>query len=128
MPIDYTVKERVDPRNPSAPRKLYAFNKTKGEMTLRQLSKRISDISTVSTIDTMAVLEALLQVIPEELADSNIVRLGDFGSFYTTIKSGGADTEKDFNDSMIEKTTIKFRPGKLVKDVLNNVTYKKVNW
>ena len=75
----------------------------------------------------MAVLEALLQVIPEELADSNIVRLGDFGSFYTTIKSGGADTEKDFNDSMIEKTTIKFRPGKLVKDVLNNVTYKKVN-
>ena len=127
MSISYTVGERINPRDLSAPKKFYAFPKTNGEMTLRELSKRIADISTVSSIDTMAVLEALLQVIPEELAEGNIVRLGDFGSFFTTISSGSAEKEEDFYNDLIEKTSIKFRPGKQVKNVLNNVTYKKVN-
>jgi len=36
---------------------------------------------TVSSADTLAVLESMLTVIPEELAEGNIVELGDFGSF-----------------------------------------------
>ena len=97
MPINYILVERGDPRDFSLPKKIYAQSKSKGEVTLRELSKKISSISTVSSIDIMAVLEALLQIIPEELADSNIVRLGDFGSFYTTTQSSGAEKEKNFN-------------------------------
>ena len=118
--------ERKKINDETAPVKYYALTKSSGEMTLRKLAKRISSISTVSTVDTLAVLEALLQVIPEELAEGNIVRLGDFGSFYTTAKSEGTETEDEFNESLIKKTRIKFRPGHEVKSVLNNVQYKKL--
>ena len=127
MPINYVLVERGDPRDSSVPKKFYAQSRSRGEMTLRELSKRIADISTVSSIDTMAVLEALLQVIPEELTEGNIVRLGDFGSFFTSTQSSGAETEENFDDSLIKKTAIRFRPGIQVNNVLKNVKYKKIN-
>lgn len=46
-----------------------------GRKTLRQMAERISQISTVSSADTMAALEALLTTIPQELAAGNIVEL-----------------------------------------------------
>jgi len=45
------------------------------------LSKRITQMCTVTGPDTMAVLESMLEIIPEELAEGNIVEPGDFGSF-----------------------------------------------
>ncbi len=125
MAIKYSLIERINPADLSMPRKIYAVNKSSGELSLRQLSKRIADMSTVSSIDTMAVLEALVQVIPEELSDGNIIRLGDFGSFYAKIKSSGAETEDDFNSSYIVNTRIKFRPGSQLKNVINDVKYQK---
>lgn len=126
MAINYTIIERKSLVDETAPVKYYALTKRSGEMTLRQLANRISNISTVSSVDTMAVLEALLKVIPEELAEGRIVRLGDFGSFFTTAKSDGVENEKDFNESLILKTNIKFRPGHEVKNALNNFQYKKI--
>ena len=125
MAIKYSLMERNNPADTSIPRKIYAVNKSSGELSLRQLSKRIADMSTVSSIDTMAVLEALVQVIPEELSDGNIVRLGDFGSFYAKIKSIGADKVEDFNNSFIVNTRIKFRPGSQLNKVINDVEYIK---
>lgn len=127
MPINYVVVERGNPGNPEAPTKFYGLAKSRGELTLRQLSKRIADISTVSSIDTMAVLEALLKVIPEELGNGNIIRLGDFGSFYSKLTSEGAEKRDDFHSNFIKKTSIKFRPGVDVKNVLNDITYKKAS-
>ena len=75
MPINYVLVERGKPGDATAPKKFYARAKSSGEMTLRELTKRIADISTVSSIDTKAVLEALLQVIPEELAGGNPSRV-----------------------------------------------------
>ena len=45
------------------------------------IAKSINGISTVSSVDTAAVLEAFLTVVPEKLAEGNIVEWGDFGSF-----------------------------------------------
>ena len=126
MAINYVVVPRRNMVDETAPSKFYALSKSSGETTLRKLANRISSMSTVSTIDTQAVLEALLQVIPEELAEGNIVRLGDFGNFYTTIKSNGIDNEESFNESLIEKACIRFRPGHEIKKTLNNVQYKKL--
>jgi len=52
-----------------------------------EIAAEIAKMSTVSTIDAIAVLEAFKQVIPQHLADGKIVRLGDFGTFITTINS-----------------------------------------
>ena len=64
-------------------------------------------------------------LVPKHLSKGHIVRLGDFGSFFTTANSEGSETEEDFNESLIKKTNIKFRPGHAVRNVLNNVQYKK---
>jgi len=69
MAIQYVVVTKGNPANPTAPKKFYAQARSSGEVALRQIAKEISDMSTVSTIDTMAVLEALLQLIPKHLAD-----------------------------------------------------------
>jgi predicted histone-like DNA-binding protein len=126
MAILYTTVERYNPQKPEEDKRFYPQVQVNGEMTLRELGTRIAKISTVSTIDTMAVIEALLQVIPEELMQSRIIRLGDFGSFFTTLSGTGTDSEKEFDGSKIRKASIRFRPGMEVKGMLKNAQYRKV--
>ena len=67
MAVKYSIMQRPKPGDASAPKKFYAVAKSDGEVTLRQLAEQIADISTVSSIDTLAVLESLLKVIPNHL-------------------------------------------------------------
>lgn len=60
MAIKFKMMERANPRDPQAAKKHYAIAYSDGEVTLRQLAERIAEISTVSSIDTLAVLESLL--------------------------------------------------------------------
>ena len=78
MTTKYNVITRYNPREPEAPRRYYPSVKYSGRVTLRELSKQIAEISTVSTVDTMAVLEGLLTLIPREISRGNVVELGDF--------------------------------------------------
>jgi predicted histone-like DNA-binding protein len=126
MPIEYTLAERGNPANPTAPKKFYATAKSTGETTVRELAKRISGISTVSTVDVMAVLEAFFQTVPEELADGHIVRFGDFGSFFISLESDGSDTEKEFNVALVSNVRVKFRPGKLFAQAMQGAELKRV--
>jgi len=96
-----------------------------GRKTLRQMAERISQISTVSTADTMAVLEALLTTIPDELAAGNIVELGDFGNFWLRSDSEGADTAEAVRASQINSVLPRFNPGKEFKKVLDAIEFEK---
>ena len=125
--INFQLKERVNPQAPTETRKHYAFAQNQGAVNLRQLAKRISRESTISIMDTMAVLEGLLQVIPDLLSDGKIVRLGDLGTFRLTISSNGVEDPDDFNNSMIKGVNLKFRPGAEFRDHLNNVKFTKVS-
>jgi len=125
MSVKYRVVERGKPGDPTAPKKFYPLVKSSGQTTLRELANRIAQISTVSTVDTMAVLEALLQVIPEELADGNIVRLGDFGSFSLRSQSEGSETAEEVSAHNIKRIKVAFRPGRLYKGVLDNIIFEK---
>ena len=126
MPIEYSLTERGNPADAKAPKKFYAAAKSTGDTTVRGLAKRISDISTVSTVDVMAVLEALFQVVPGELADGHIVRCGDFGSFFTTLQSTGAASEKEFTAALVTNVKVNFRPGKLFAQAMQGAELKRV--
>lgn len=117
--------QKVNPRKPENPKKWYAISVTKGDISLRELSKEIAEISTVSTVDTMAVIESLLQLIPRHVVAGQIVRLGDFGSFCVRLSSQGTDTEKDWKTHLINKANLCFRPGKELKNQLDNVIFAK---
>jgi len=125
MSAKYNVVERRNPSNPDAPVKYYPSVISSGRVNLRQLSGLIGEISTVSPADTMAVLEALLNVIPRELANGHIVELGDFGAFRLRIQTEGAATPEEVTSRNITKTLPRFVPGKEFKNALHNVEYKK---
>ncbi len=126
MPIPYSLVQRGNPSDPNAPKKFYAQIQFKGETTLRELAEEIAEISTVSVIDTKAVLDSLLEVIPRHITDGEIVRLGDLGSFAMTLKSEGSETEDGFTSSMIKRVKLIFRPGKRFKKELETADFKKV--
>jgi predicted histone-like DNA-binding protein len=126
MPVSFNVIQR--PQQGVAGggvKKFYAIAVSKGEATLRELAKEISQISTVSSPDTLAVLEALLLVVPKYIADGKIVRLGEFGSFGLTISSEGYDTEEEVTSKSIKGNSLNFKPGSELKVTLENIKYEK---
>jgi len=125
MTVKYNVVERGNPSNPAAPKKFYPSIESSGRKTLRQMAERISQISTVSSADTMAVLEALLTTIPQELASGNIVELGDFGNFWLRGDTEGAETAADVRASSIKGVLPRFNAGKEFKKVLDAIEFEK---
>jgi predicted histone-like DNA-binding protein len=125
MSVKYNVVARKNPSNPEAPKKYYPSIVSSGRTTLRQLAQEISKISTLGSADTMAILEALLMVIPSELAKGNIVELGDFGNFWLKSNSGGVDTPEVVRANQINKILPRFNPGKEFKKVIDAIEFKK---
>lgn len=123
----FKVIQKVNPQDVAGPRKFYAVAQSTGDAKLRFLAKRISKETTLGTPDVLAVLEALLQDIPELLLDGKIVRLGDFGSFRLSLSGEGADTEEEYHSGLIKKTKLHFRPGKEFKDQLSTVVFRKTD-
>ena len=126
MAVKYSIIQRIKPGDPAAPRKFYAIAKSSGEVKLRELAERIAEISTVSSIDTLAVLESLITVIPTQLLAGRIIKLGDFGTFRLTLSSEGTDTEEEFSKNNIKRLKLNFRPGKIISTELRMVDYQKV--
>ncbi|OON67045.1 HU family DNA-binding protein [Hymenobacter sp. CRA2] len=127
MPIEYSLAERGNPARPNDPKKFYATARSQGDTTVRGIAERINQMSTVSTIDVMAVLEAFFQTVPEELAAGRIVRFGDFGSFSVSLQGEGAATEKEFNAALINNVRVQFRPGKLFDQAMQGAELRKVS-
>lgn len=78
MSVRYHVIERHNPRDMTAPKKFYPMLKTSGRTRTRQLALDMSERSTVSIGDMLVTLEGMLSTIPKELANGNIVDLGEF--------------------------------------------------
>jgi len=127
MAVKFHVIQRPNPQDRTLPQKFYAAFKSNGEMSLKQLSERIAQISTVSRTDTMAVLTALVEVVPEELANGQTVRLGDLGSFSINISSEGSDTAEQVSASNIRASKVVFRAGRELKDKLETASFQKVS-
>jgi predicted histone-like DNA-binding protein len=125
MAIKYNLNEKGNPQDPGAPKKWYAQAKSDGDISLKELGKDISERCTVNYADTLAVLEALLQVLTKNLDRNKIVRFGDFGSFRIGIGSKGAETKEKFTSSMINSRKVIFTPGADLKEMLNNLKFEK---
>ena len=125
MAVNYKAVAKKNPLKQTDPPKYYAQAISTGDVSLRQLAKLITGNSTVKSADTMAVLEGLLEVIPQALADGKIVRLGDFGSFSLSISSDGVDSAEKLSSVSIRKTAVKFRPGKEFSNAISHLEFNK---
>ena len=61
MALNYSVSLRPNPLDKDAAPKAYATAQINGELTLKQLSKRVSSQTTVSRADVVAVLTATVE-------------------------------------------------------------------
>ncbi|MEJ8589733.1 HU family DNA-binding protein [Riemerella anatipestifer] len=126
MSIKFKVIERGQPGvSGGGNKKWYANATTDGEIGIDDLTKQIEKFSALSEADIKAVIIALENVIQNALADSKIVRLEKLGTLYPTLSSGGAATEKDFNQSLIKSVGVNYRPGKRILDSMKAAGFEK---
>lgn len=107
--------------------KYYATANATGEVDIDQLSELIEMISTISDIDIAGVLKGLIKVVPRELADGKIVRLGDLGYFRVSVSSEGHETQEEVNTGSITDTRIIFTPGPKFRDMLDTLKFVMAN-
>jgi predicted histone-like DNA-binding protein len=124
--VTYSVSPRINPRDRETEPKFYGHVQASGDINLREMSERIQQTCTVHKSDVFAVLVALEDVITEALQRGEIVRLGDIGTLQIGISSKGAMTEEEWEESLIKKARINFRPGTVLSNILGNLTFVKV--
>ncbi len=123
MPVKFSVVPHKDPRDQAAAPKYYATVKSTGHGDTNEVAKAIARISTVSTVDTMAKLEAFLTVVPGLLAEGKIIELGEFGTFRLDISSYGSAQVNDVSADSITDAHVIFAPGQRFKDLLATLKF-----
>ena len=125
MAIKYKVLPRKNPQDLLAPEKFYASAIADGDVDLDRLAELISYQCTVTETDCYAVLLALEHNIIGELGQGRIVKLGRLGNFQVGISSEGKETAAEVSSTAIRKSRIIFRPGKRLRSMLSEVSFKK---
>ena len=124
--VTYSVVPRLNPRDKDASPKYYAQAQARGDMNIRDMADRIQASCTVHKSDVYAVLVALEDVVSESIQNGEIVRLGDLCTLQVSLSGKGALTEKDYNTALIKRAKINFRPGKVLANALESLSYSKV--
>lgn len=124
--IKFRLIPKRNPQDNTAPEKFYATAITDGEIDLEFLSEQIAYETTLTESDCHAVLLSLERNIMKQLEQGKIVRVGRLGSFNVTLKSKGRLTEGEFTTNDIEKGRVRFRPGKKLNKMTQELSYKKI--
>lgn len=128
MSIKFRVVERPQPGvKGGGTKKWYAAISNNGELGIDDLTKQIEKFSALSEADIKGVIVALENVMQEALANGQIVRLDKLGSFYPTLSSGSADTEKDFHQGLIKSVDVNYRAGKRILETMKAAGFEKVS-
>ena len=126
MALNYSVALRPNPQEKDASPKAYATAQINGELTLKQLSKRISSQTTVSRADVVAVLTATVDNLLVALTEGKQVDFGDLGKFRLQIISEGADNLADFTATRITGVNIQYIPGEDLKTIFGSLEFQPV--
>jgi predicted histone-like DNA-binding protein len=125
MPIPFVVLEKHNPQKPGQAKRFYAQARSRGSLELKEIARMLSQRSSISPPDVVAVLEGLIELLPEKLSEGYLVKLGDFGTFRVGFSSVGEETAAQVKSKSISKTRINFRPGKSIRDELRKATFEK---
>ena len=124
--VTYSVVPRINPREKNDPPKFYAQEQARGDVSIREMAERIQATCTVHKTDVYAVLVALEDVVKEAIQNGEIVRLGELCTLQVSLSGKGTLTEKEYDDSLIKKAKIIFRPCTILADALESLKYSKV--
>jgi predicted histone-like DNA-binding protein len=118
MPIFYNKVQKVDPRNPGAPKLWYPVIKSTKLVGEKELAKKLTEETTLNSKEAEMAVHQLFKVIPELLSTSHTVQLGEMGSFRVTAETESSTTEADVNASKIKKLRVRFIESNELKQVM----------
>ena len=124
--VTYSVVPRTKPGEKNDPPRYYAQAQARGDINIREMAERIQSTCTVHKTDVYAVLVALEDVVAEAIQNGEIVRLGDLCTLQVSLSGKGSLTEEDYNESLIKRAKIIFRPGKVLAGALDSLNFSKV--
>ncbi len=123
--MNYRVRRRINPLSPTKEAKYYARPEYNGVSDIRDIMDRLSDASTLTHADVRAVVEGLLQLIPEQMKRGEVVKVGELGNFKIGFTSQGKDNPNDITARDIEEPYIIFTPSKEFKKAIKDVEITK---
>ena len=126
MPLNYSIAMLPNPMEKNDPHKAYAKAQINGELSLKELSKEVSNKCTVHSADVSAVLIATVETMLAALRDGKQVDFGELGKFRLQITSNGAITAEDFTADNITGVTIQFIPGDDLKGIFKGMEFNLV--
>ena len=124
--VTYSVVPRFKPGEKNDPPKYYAQAQARGSINIREMAERIQSTCTVTKADVYAVLISLEDVVKEAIQNGEIVRLGDLCTLQVGLSGKGTLTEEEYEDSLIKKARINFRPGPVLAAALETLKFSKV--
>ncbi|VXD11628.1 DNA-binding protein [Marinoscillum sp. 108] len=128
MALKFSVVARKNPSDPNAPFKYYPQPVTSGESGFKSMARKIQKNTGQNYADVIGVLAALEDLLPDEIKNGNIIRLGDIGSFYPRYKSVPSERAEDVTSRNIEHVNIMFRSNKEFLEQLNTtLAFEKVD-
>lgn len=126
MPLNYSIAMLSNPMEKGTPPRAYAKAQINGEMSLKTLSKEVSNKCTVHAADVSAVLIATVETMLAALKEGKQVDFGELGKFRLQITSKGAVTAEDFTADNITGVNIQFVPGEDLKTVFQGMEFNLV--
>lgn len=93
-----------------------------GKVDLETLLKEIAHAENVNETQTQAVILALINRVAHYLDLNYLVQVGDLGSFALKVNAKSAKTGEEATADTIRKVSIRFAPGKKLKEVAKTVT------
>src|SRR6187551_947514 len=124
--IKYNKVKRGRPGHPEVPEKYYPSLQSTGIVTTRKLAQEASKMSTLSTADMVAAIEALLILIPEHLINGERVELGDFGSIWLRFSAEGVEDENKVSGKQITRLIPRLMAGKRFLEVLAQAEFQEL--
>ena len=104
--IHYKVQEKKSPRTGTS--KYYVQIAPTVPVTRSAIISQIEKITSLSSSDVKACLDALEYCITEAMKEGKSVRLGDLGSFRPTISSFGTSEREKANSNLIRGVRVRF--------------------
>jgi predicted histone-like DNA-binding protein len=125
MSLKYRPVRKLNPAKRDEPPLYFPNPVFTGRVTTRTVAKAIADRTSLSTTDTIAVLDACSDVIPEFLLRGATVSLNNLGTFRLSMKGKGAPTAKQLTSSHVTDIRIHFHPAPDFAGKVKDATLEK---
>lgn len=124
MALQFLAVERPNPQTKE--KKWYASPKLTGKRALKDLSKDLAGVSSLSAGDVQNVITNLISELPKWLMEGDSVKLDGFGTFRLSFSSDGVATKEEVTANNITDIRILFEPDVEIKELVQKTKINPV--